>query len=170
MFESFSILICRLEEQLTNLEKTEGELSRWNDQFDIIQVEVAKVESVCEQEIAPDFDALEKHKTEVQVGQTRIRCVLFTDKLFEMLFSFHDVNGACLFLQRLKKTVNVLDPQVDDFLKNSDRLIDQSDVPEKDLETVEHEAEVFKKRWNKVKFDLDARQQRFVREIKLGML
>lgn len=170
MFESFSILICRLEEQLTNLEKTEGELSRWNDQFDIIQEEVAKVESVCEQEIAPDFDALEKQKTEVQVGQTRKRCVLFTDKLFEMLFSFYDVNGACLFLQRLKKTVNVLDPQVDDFLKNSDRLIDQSDVPEKDLETVEHEAEVFKKRWNKVKFDLDARQQRFVREIKLGML
>lgn len=82
MFESFSILICRLEEQLTNLEKTEGELSRWNDQFDIIQEEVAKVESVCEQEIAPDFDALEKQKTEVQVGQTRnVVCCLRTNYL-----------------------------------------------------------------------------------------
>ena len=66
--------------------------------------------------------------------------------------------------------MNVLDPQVDDFLKNSYRLIDQSELPEIDLETVEQEAEVLKKRWSKVKLDVDARQHRFVKKIKLEML
>lgn len=35
-----------------------------------IQEEVQKVESVCEQEIAPDLEALEKQKKDAQVGWT----------------------------------------------------------------------------------------------------
>ena len=65
-----AFFICRLEEHLSSLEKTEGEFSRWNDQLETIQEKVVKVESVCEQEIAPDLDTLEKQRREAQVRST----------------------------------------------------------------------------------------------------
>ena len=52
---------------MSNLEKSEGEFSRWNDQLVTLQEEVTKVERVCEQQIAPDLDTLEKQKREAKV-------------------------------------------------------------------------------------------------------
>lgn len=65
--------------------------------------------------------------------------------------------------------MHVLDPEVDEFLKKSDSLVDQSHLPEQDLEKVEHEAESLKKRWNKVKNDVNSRQPRFVKTKQLGL-
>jgi len=54
------------------LEKTEGEFTRWNDQLVTIQEEVSKVESICEQEIAPDLETLEQQRMEAKVGSLRV--------------------------------------------------------------------------------------------------
>lgn len=57
----------RLEEKLASLEKSEDEVSRWHDDLAAIQEEVQKVESVCEQQMAPDLEALDKQKKDAQV-------------------------------------------------------------------------------------------------------
>lgn len=62
------LFIFRLEEKLSTLEQSEGVVSKWQDEMATIQEEVQKVESVCEQEIAPDLEALEKQKKDAQVG------------------------------------------------------------------------------------------------------
>ena len=71
-----SYITYRLEEELLNLEKTEGEFTRWNDQLVTIQGEVSKVESICEQEIAPDLETLEQQRNEAKVGSF-IECLIF---------------------------------------------------------------------------------------------
>lgn len=50
------------------MEKTEGEFTRWNDQLATFQEEVSKVESICEQEVAPDLERLEQQRKEAKVG------------------------------------------------------------------------------------------------------
>ena len=65
-------------------------------------------------------------------------------------------------LQNLKENLDILDPQVDEFLKSSDSLLDENDLPNKDEWRVEREAELLKKRWNKVKNDANSRGPRFV--------
>jgi len=64
----FHNITYRLEDELLNLEKTEGEFTRWNDQLATIQEEVSKVESICEQEVAPDLERLEQQRKEAKVG------------------------------------------------------------------------------------------------------
>lgn len=49
------------------MEKSEDEVSRWHDDLAAIQEEVQKVESVCEQQMAPDLEALDKQKKDAQV-------------------------------------------------------------------------------------------------------
>ncbi|KAJ7339576.1 hypothetical protein OS493_005979 [Desmophyllum pertusum] len=120
-----------LQDKLSILEKSEGEIDRWNDQLVTLQDEIVKVENVCEQEIAPDFDTLEKQRKEVQ---------------------------------NLKENVDILDPQVDEFLKSSDSLLDENDLPNKDEWRVEREAELLKKRWDKVKNDANSRGPRIEEE------
>jgi len=109
------------------LEKTEGEFTRWNDQLVTIQEEVSKVESICEQEIAPDLETLEQQRKEAK---------------------------------NLKDDVALLDPQIEEFLKSSDSLLDNSDLPDEDHQTVERESELLEKRWNKVKNDANSREPR----------
>lgn len=69
-------------------------------------------------------------------------------------------------LQDLKEDVALLDPQIDEFLKSSDSLLDYSDLPDEDHGTVERESELLEKRWNKVKSDVNSREPRFVNTIK----
>ena len=71
------------------------------------------------------------------------------------------------FLKNLKEDVDLLDPQIDNFLKSSDSLLDETDLPEKDQRTIEHESELLEKRWNKVKKDVNDRGPRFVNAIKV---
>lgn len=66
------------------------------------------------------------------------------------------------FLQKLKEDVDLLDSKIDDFLTNSDSLLDETDLPDTDQQTVERESELLKKRWNKVKNDANSREPRFV--------
>lgn len=74
-----------------------------------------------------------------------------------------------IFLQHLKEDVAQLDPQIDEFLKISDSLLDDSDLPDEDHQTVERESELLEKRWNKVKSDANSREPRFVNTIKLHL-
>lgn len=73
------------------------------------------------------------------------------------------------FLQKLKEDMALLDPQIDEFLKSSDSLLDDNDLPDKDQQTVERESELLEKRWNKVKNDANSRESRFVCTIKLHL-
>ena len=73
------------------------------------------------------------------------------------------------FLQKLKEDVALLDPQIDEFLKSSESLLDDSDLPDKDQQTVERESELLEKRWNKVKNDANSREPRSVYTIKLHL-
>ena len=72
-----------------------------------------------------------------------------------------------IFLQNLKKDVALLDPQIQEFLKSSDSLLDDSDLPDEDHRMVERESKLLEKRWNKVKDDANSREPRFVNTIKL---
>lgn len=74
-----------------------------------------------------------------------------------------------VFLQDLKEDVALLDPQIDEFLKNSDTLLDYTDLPDEDHGIVERESELLEKRWNKVKNDANSRELRFVNTIKLNL-
>ena len=74
-----------------------------------------------------------------------------------------------IFLQNLKEDVALLDPQIEEFLKSSDSLLDNSDLPDGDHQTVERESELLEKRWNKVKNDANSREPRFVNTIKLHL-
>ena len=76
------------------------------------------------------------------------------------------VKHFAIFLQDLKEDVALLDPQIDEFLKSSDSLLDYSDLPDEDHGTVERESELLEKRWNKVKSDVNSREPRFVNTIK----
>ena len=76
------------------------------------------------------------------------------------------VKHFAIFLQDLKEDVALLDPQIDEFLKSSDSLLDYSDLPDKDHDTVERESELLEKRWDKVKSDVNSREPRFVNAIK----
>lgn len=67
-WRQLTLFVFRLEEKLSTLEQSEGVVSKWQDEMATIQEEVQKVESVCEQEIAPDLEALEKQKKDAQVG------------------------------------------------------------------------------------------------------
>ena len=62
-----------------NLEKTAGNFTSWNDQLVTIQEEISKVETICEQEIAPDLETLEQQRKEAKV-------------VFEIVFSLHHFN------------------------------------------------------------------------------
>ena len=70
------------------------------------------------------------------------------------------------FLQKLKEDVASLDPQIDEFLRSSDSLLDDSDLPDEDRQIVEHESELLEKRWNNVKNDANSREARFVNTMK----
>lgn len=76
------------------------------------------------------------------------------------------VKHFAISLQDLKEDVALLDPQIDEFLKSSDSLLDYSDLPDEDHGTVERESELLEKRWNKVKSDVNSREPRFVNTIK----
>ena len=75
------------------------------------------------------------------------------------------VKHFAIFLQDLKEDVALLDPQIDEFLKSSDSLLDYSDLPDEDHDTVERESELLEKRWDKVKSDVNSREPRFVNAI-----
>ena len=60
--------LFRLQDKLSSLEKSEEEMDKLEKQLAAIQEDLAKVESICEQEIAPDFETLEKQKTESKVN------------------------------------------------------------------------------------------------------
>ena len=66
------------------------------------------------------------------------------------------------FPQNLIEDVDLLDPQIDDFVESSESLLDESNLPDKDQQTIEHESELLQKRWNKVKNDANSRLPRFV--------
>ena len=70
------------------------------------------------------------------------------------------------FLQKLKEDVASLDPQIDEFLRSSDSLLDDSDLPDEDRQIVERESELLEKRWNNVKNDANSREPRFVNTMK----
>lgn len=70
------------------------------------------------------------------------------------------------FLQKLKEDVALLDPQIDEFLRSSDNLLDDSDLPDEDRQIVEGESELLEKRWNNVKNDANSREPRFVNTMK----
>lgn len=70
------------------------------------------------------------------------------------------------FLQKLKEDVASLDPQIDEFLRSSDSLLDDSDLPDEDRQIVERESELLEKRWNNVKNDANSREPRFVNRMK----
>lgn len=70
------------------------------------------------------------------------------------------------FLQKLKEDVALLDPQIDEFLRSSDNLLDDSDLPDEDRQIVERESELLEKRWNNVKNDANSREPRFVNTMK----
>ena len=61
----------------------------------------------------------------------------------------------------------LLDPQIDEFLKSSDSLLDDSDLPDEHHQIVERESELLEKRWNKVKNDANLREPRFVYTMKV---
>lgn len=50
------------------LEQSEDEVSKWYDDLAAINEEVEKVESICQQEISPDMDILERQRKEAKVG------------------------------------------------------------------------------------------------------
>ena len=58
--------------------------------------------------------------------------------------------------------MDLLDPQIDDFIESSESLLDESNLPDKDQQRIEHESELLQKRWNKVKNDANSRLPRFV--------
>ena len=60
-------MIFRLEEKLSNLDKSEREVSRWQDELTVLHEEFEKAESICQQEYASDVDTLEKQKKDAQV-------------------------------------------------------------------------------------------------------
>lgn len=70
------------------------------------------------------------------------------------------------FLQQLKEDVALLDPQIDEFLRSSDSLLDDSDLPDEDRRIVERESDLLEKRWNNVKNDANSREPRFVNTMK----
>ena len=49
------------------LELSEDEVSKWYDDLAAINEEVEKVESICQQEISPDMDTLERQRKEAKV-------------------------------------------------------------------------------------------------------
>ena len=50
------------------LEQSEDKVSKWYDDLAAINEEVEKVESICQQGISPDMDALERQRKEAKVG------------------------------------------------------------------------------------------------------
>ena len=59
----------------------------------------------------------------------------------------------------------MLDPEVEDFLKSSDDLLEEHDLPDKDQSTIEEETESLSKRWNKVKSDAKSREPKYVHKV-----
>lgn len=49
------------------LEQSEDEVSKWYDDLAAINEEVEKVESICQQEISPDTETLERQRKEAKV-------------------------------------------------------------------------------------------------------
>lgn len=49
------------------LEQSEDEVSKWYDDLAAINEEVEKVESICQQEISPDVETLERQRKEAKV-------------------------------------------------------------------------------------------------------
>ena len=66
------------------------------------------------------------------------------------------------FLKQLKEDVRRIDPQVDEFLKDSETLLDEHELSDQDHRTIELESESLRDRWSKVKEDAKSRESRFV--------
>ena len=122
------------------------------------------------------FQLSEKHRNKQGVICTLVlqrKTFLFSSivSLFFCLITFDTIMlmHFVIFLQDLKEDVALLDPQIDEFLKNSDTLLDYTDLPDEDHGIVERESELLEKRWNKVKNDANSRELRFVNTIKLNL-
>lgn len=66
------------------------------------------------------------------------------------------------FSKQLKEDVRRIDPQVDEFLKDSETLLDEHELSDQDHRTIELESDSLRDRWNKVKEDAKSRESRFV--------
>lgn len=66
------------------------------------------------------------------------------------------------FSKQLKEDVRRIDPQVDEFLKDSETLLDEHELSDQDHRTIELESESLRDRWSKVKEDAKSRESRFV--------
>lgn len=81
-------MISRLDEKLSNLDKSEHEVSRWQDELAVLHEEFEKAESICQQEYAPDVDTLEKQKKDAQVCLNQIFKTFFRKHFNRVLYSF----------------------------------------------------------------------------------
>ncbi|XP_067048762.1 dystrophin-like isoform X1 [Acropora muricata] len=123
---------ARLDEKLSNLDKSEHEVSRWQDELAVLHEEFEKAESICQQEYAPDVDTLEKQKKDAQ---------------------------------KLKDDVEILSPQVEEFLQSSNDLLEEYELSVTEMRRIEKERESLKRRWNKLKSDANSREPRIEEEI-----
>ncbi|XP_015765376.1 PREDICTED: dystrophin-like [Acropora digitifera] len=123
---------ARLDEKLSNLDKSEHEVSRWQDELAVLHEEFEKAESICQQEYAPDVDTLEKQKKDAQ---------------------------------KLKDDVEILSPQVEEFLQSSNDLLEEYELAVTEMRRIEKERESLKRRWNKLKSDANSREPRIEEEI-----
>mgnify|MGYP002259992687 FL=1 len=64
--------------------------------------------------------------------------------------------------QKLKDDVEILSPQVEEFLQSSNDLLEEYELAVTEMRRIEKERESLKRRWNKLKSDANSREPRFV--------
>lgn len=61
-------------------------MALWGNQAILIQEEVTKLEKICDQQLGPDLDSLDKQRTEVKVSWTDRQTDRFTRTSMDLIW------------------------------------------------------------------------------------